>query len=218
MHFFIRLLIFVAVGILLGKIYNKFVIKNISDNNKRKMLCILTMVIFLCSAVSVSVAVNVNSFINATINNYSVRIEQFVNNIYPKNDFLANGIDLNKIGNNILEINKAVTDLKAMMPTHVDLRFNERIYNMIVGSPMDGLLNQLNDISLSGDNLASFVSTFADGNNFITVSSILNYLTRLAIMHINVVFLWIIVLLLIPFCIYVALTSIIVFGVVKKRK
>ena len=214
MLFFVRLIISIITGVVVGKIYNKFVLKYFSDN-KRKLLCILTMVIFIFSSISVSVIITIKSYIDSTISSYSGKIEQYVYDTYPNNEFLLNGIDLNKTNDDFSEISNAVSELKTIIPTHVELRVNKKIYDMLVGPPMEELLNQLNTVNYSVGTYTKNVYVFADNNNFITVSSILSYFTNLATKKINAVFLGIIVVLIIPFLIYILSTIIFALIIVK---
>jgi hypothetical protein len=217
MLFFISLIVSIIIGVVLGKIYNTFVIKKFFDS-KRKLFCILTMVIFLGTSIFISVVIGITSYINSAINNYSGKIAQYINNTYPDNEFVMNGIDLNKINDGASQINKNISDLKAVIPTHDELNVDKRIYDMVVNNAMSGLQNQLSIVNNTVSTHASKAFVFVDKNNSITVSSFLNYLTNMAITRVKIISLGIAIVLMIPFLIYVVSTSIAVLVIIKKRK
>ena len=216
----LRFLIFIVIGVVAGILFNKFVIKYFSDN-KRKIFCILTMLIFIISSISLAITFSIKSGIVSSVNNYSERVVKFIYDNNPNNEFLINGINLNIINENSSIINDTVNELRLLVPTHTDLRINKRVYDMVIGYPMNELINQIdninNTVSTHTRNLTSSVSMFADSNNFITISSIMNYLKSIANRHINIVFFKIIITLLIPFFVYVISTSVFVIISIRKR-
>lgn len=218
---FVRLIIFVLIGIALGILFNKFVIKYFSEKN-RKILCVVTMLIFICSSISVSVTISIKSYINSTVIKYTGKIEQYIYKIFPDNEFINNGIDLNIIDNTISEINEVILGLKDILPTHTDIKVNKWIYDMVVDTSMELLQGQINsniDYYVGRDGIyGQYVYMFADNNNFITVSSILNYLATFVNIKINFVFYKIIAVLLIPFLVYIVTTSIVVITIVIKNR
>ena len=212
----LRFLLFIVIGVVFGILFNKFVIRHFSDNLK-KIFSILTMFIFILSSISMAITFNIKSGIISSVNNYSERVEKYIIDNNPNNDFLLNGINLSIINNNSSIVNNTANELKTLIPTHTDLRMNKRIYDMVIGYPMDELMNQINNlnnsVTTSVNSLTASLSIYADSNNFITISSILNYLKSLANRHINIVFIRINILLLIPFFIYII--SISVFMIIK---
>jgi len=212
----LRFLLFIVIGVVFGILFNKFVIRHFSDN-LRKIFSILTMFIFILSSISMAITFNIKSGIISSVNNYSERVEKYIIDNNPNNDFLLNGINLSIINNNSSIVNNTANELKTLIPTHTDLRMNKRIYDMVIGYPMDELMNQINNlnnsVTTSVNSLTASLSIYADSNNFITISSILNYLKSLANRHINIVFIRINILLLIPFFIYII--SISVFMIIK---
>jgi predicted PurR-regulated permease PerM len=217
---FVRFLVFIVIAVVIGIVFNKFVIKHFSDN-KRKLFCVLTMLIFILSAISLAITFSIKSGIVSSISTYSDRVEKYIYDNNPNNAFLINGINLNIINDNSSIINDSVNQLRSLVPTYTDLRINKRIYDMVIGEPMDELINQINNLTGSvtdrANNMVSSVSMLADSNNFITVSSIFNYLKSLANRHINIVFLRIIIVLLVPFLVYVISTSVYVIISARKR-
>lgn len=215
MPVYVSLIIFSIIGIVLGTIYNKFVISRFSDE-KRKSLCVLTMVIFLGTSISVAVVIGTTSYVNSTISRYSRKTAQYIYNTYPDNEFVTNGIDLNEINDGASRINEAIADLKAVIPSHDELNVDKRIYDMVFGFAINGLTNQLDSINNTVSTHAKKAAAFVDKNNSITISSILKYLTSTAIKQVNIISSWIIIVLIIPILIYVVFTSIAVLVIIKK--
>ena len=217
---FIRFIVFIVIGVGLGIVFNKFVIKHFSEN-KRKLFCVLTMIIFILSSISLAITFSIKSGIVLSINTYSDRVEKYIYDNNQNNQFLLNGINLNIISDNSSIINDSINQLRTLVPTHTDLKINKGIYDMVIGTPVDELINQINNLTGSVTNMAnnaiSSVSMIADNNNFITISSIFVYLKSLANENINAIFLRIIILLLIPSIIYVLSTSIYVIISIRKR-
>jgi len=207
---FLRILSYIVISIILGILYNKFIIKYFT-NNKRKILCIITLVIFILSSISLSIAVSIKKYISSTIVNYSNKIEKFVIENNSNNGFVVNGIDLKNLNNNIIQLSNSIYEIKTIIPTHEQLNLNKSIYDMIIGFPVNELMNQLNNIfGNTVDFSIEKFSIFANNNNFITVSSILQYLNTLANKHVNNIFRWIFIILLVPAVIYILITTIIV--------
>ena len=217
---FIRFIVFIVIGVGLGIVFNKFVIKHFSEN-KRKLFCVLTMIIFILSSISLAITFSIKSGIVLSINTYSDRVEKYIYDNNQNNQFLLNGINLNIISDNSSIINDSINELRTLVPTHTDLKINKGIYDMVIGTPVDELINQINNLTGSvtnrANNAISSVSMIADNNNFITISSIFVYLKSLANKNINAIFLRIIILLLIPSIIYVLSTSIYVIISIRKR-
>jgi len=217
---FLRVIIIIIIGIFLGILYNKFVIKYFSEN-KRKLFFIFTILIFILSSISLSIVISIKYGIISSINTYSGKVEQYIYDVNQNNDFIINGIDLNRINYDNSIVTNTVNNFIAIIPTHTDLRINKSIYDMVIGYPINEIINQINSLNDSVNNytqnLTISISTFADSNNFITVSSILSYLNYIAKKYIDFVFIRIMIILLIPIIIYVLSTSIyIIIKTIKK--
>ena len=217
---FIRFIVFIIIGIGLGIVFNKFIIKHFFEN-KRKLFYILTMIIFILSSISLAVTFSIKSGIILSINIYSDRVEKYIFDNNQNNQFLINGINLNIISDNSSIINDSINQLRTLVPTHADLKINKGIYDMVIGTPMDELINQINNltnfVTNKENNAMKSVSMIADNNNFITISSIFVYLKFLANKHINAIFLRIIILLFLPLIIYILSISIYIIISIRKR-
>jgi len=197
--------IFVSLGIVLGLIYNKFVIKDYPDY-KRKFGYFITVLVFLVLTLMLSVIVSINSGLNSTINVYSVKLEQFVKDNSPENEFVKNGLDLKVINNDISQINESVDELESLLPTYKELGVNKTIYDLLVSYAIMELKKRLTVMNYS----AKMINSFSDKNNVLTVSSITNGLRINATKLVNSISLIIIAILLIAFLVYIIYTLTIV--------
>jgi len=217
--FFLSVFIFIVIGVVLGILFNKFFIKYFSGN-KRKIVCVLTMVIFILSSISLGVTFGIKSIIVSSISSYSDKVERYIYDTYPNNQFLLNGINLNVVYDDTI-ITNSVSELKELIPTHTDLRVNKRVYDVIIGAPINEIINQINNLTSTAAararNVTNIVSNIIDNNNYITVSSILNYLKSVANKHINIYFIKIIIPLLVPLVIYVLSISMVAFISARKK-
>jgi len=177
----------VVSGIGFGIVYNIFVIKDYPDY-KRKSAYFNTIVIFLFFSLLTYVLISVKSYANSTINNYSAKMEQYVKDNYPDNDFVKNGLDLKGINNNLTQINSTVSELKTLLPSDKELGIDKMLYDLIVDYAIKGLQKRLNVVNYS----AKAVNNFADENGFLTISSMTYNLKTNAIKFVNTVVLIII--------------------------
>jgi TM2 domain-containing membrane protein YozV len=210
MSVFIRLIIFIIIGIVAGKIYNKILIKCISGKII-KTLCALTMVIFILSSIILSAAISIKSYANSEIRKYAVKMEQEIYDILPNNELLRNGIDLNKIDDDISQVTEFISSFQTLIPDNSELKVNKMIYDFLINSVTKLLQSEISTIIYSANIYGISIRSIVDDNNCITVSSILNYFTKIVEKEINTIFLDIIIKLMIPLFIYIIATLIYAF-------
>jgi hypothetical protein len=201
----VLLTIFAIIGIVLGLVYNKFVIKDYPDY-KRKLGYFITIVVFLTFTLVLSVIISIKSGINSTIKEYSVKLEQYIKDNFIENEFVKNGLDLKEINNDISQINKTVDELKTILPTQKELGVDKMVYDLLVDYAIKELRKRLTVVNYS----AKMINSFSDKNNVLTVSSITNGLRINATKLVNIVSLIIVVIFLIAFLIYIIYTLTIV--------
>jgi len=85
----------VGLGIGLGVVYNIFVIKNYPDH-RRKGAYVSAVVFFLFFSLAIYVVMSARSYANSTITGYAARMEQYVKDNYPNNEFVKNGLILKR--------------------------------------------------------------------------------------------------------------------------
>jgi len=206
--FFVYLIISAAIGVVLGIAYNKLLANKFSGGG-RTAFCVLTMIIFIVSAVSVWVIIGLRLYVNSQIRAYSAKTEQYVYGAYSDNDFVKRGINANLINDGVLQVNDIISNLKTMIPSAQDLNVDKKVYDMLVGYLTKELQDRFNAV---GNTVGAHVAkgaVFADENGIITFSSILSFLTLMAVKQVNIVSVEIIVVLTIPLIIYIVVTVII---------
>jgi hypothetical protein len=219
MPFWAYLIISAVAGAVLGIVYNALLSKTFSGG-KRTVFCVLTIVIFIFSAVSVAAMICAQSYVNSKIGFYSIAVEQYVSEVYSDNEFVRDGIDVKSITDGDLQIDDIISNLKTMIPSPKELNIDKKIYDRLVGYLTNELQNRFNAVGNAAGAGAAKGAFFADENGIITFSSILNLFTGLAVKQVNLLTLEIIIVLMIPLAIYIAVTIIlaIVKAVSDKRK
>lgn len=197
--------IFAGIGIGLGVLYNKVVIKDYPDH-KRKFGYFITVTVFLTFTFLLFVLISVNSRINLTISEYSTKVEKYVTINFPDNQFVLNGLDLKEINSDISQINKSVEELKSILPTNKELGVNKLIYDLLVDYTIKELQKKLTVMNYS----VIMINSFSDRNNILTVSSILNGLQVNAKKFVNTVSLILAAIFVLMFLIYLIFTLTIV--------
>jgi len=177
----IFIVIFAVIGVGLGVLFNLFVIKK-GPEKGRKGNYVKTIIIFLLTAVVISALVQARSIAVSTVNEYSTALEQSIKKDYSNIGFVRNGLNLSGINNNA-EIARAVADIQAILPSHADLDISKGLYDIVANPIMKQLQSTLTDAA--GSNKLS--RSFADENNVITVSSILNRMKKNIMNVVNVV-------------------------------
>ena len=196
---------FIIFGIGLGTVYNIFIIKEFPDY-KRKVTYFMTIIVFLSLSLSLYAIISVKSYVNSIINNYSVKMEQYVITNFPENEFVKNGLDLHNINDDISKINTTVYEFRSILPTHNELGVNKIIYDLIVDYAMKELQKRLNVVNYS----MNIIKTFTDGNNVLTVTSVSYGLRANAVKLVNIIALIISGIFIVAFIIFIVYTLVIV--------
>ena len=201
----ILIFISIIIGINLGIVYNKFVIKDYPDY-KRKFGYFITVVIFLLLSISIFGILIMKSGLNSTIKDYSTKLEHFVKINYPDNEFVRNGLDLKNINNDISKINTSVNEIKSILPSNKELGIDKFLYDLIVDYAIKELQKRLTVVNYS----VKAVNAFSDKDNVLTISSLVNGLQQNAIRLINITSLIIIGIIILFFSIYIIFTFIVI--------
>jgi len=205
----ILIIIAIIIGIGLGIVYNKFVIKDYPDH-KRKFGYFITVVIFIILSISIFGILIIKSGLNSTIKDYSTKLEHYVKINYPDNEFVRNGLDLKNINNDITKINTSVNEIKSILPSNKELGVDKFLYDLIVDYAIKELQKRLTVVNYS----AKVVNSFSDKDNVLTISSLVNGLQQNAIRLINKTSLIIIGIIILFFSIYIIFTL----SVVKRER
>jgi len=194
-------IIFSILGIGLGIVYNKFVIKDYPDY-KRKSGYFITIIVFLAITLALFGIISIKSSVNLTIRDYSVKLEQYIKYNFPDNELVRNGLDLKEINNDISQINNTVNELKTILPSNKELGVNKFIYDLVVDYAVKDLQKRLTVVNYS----AKMMNSFSDKNNILSVSSIISGLRSNAINLVNIISLIIIGIFILILLIYIIYT------------
>jgi hypothetical protein len=201
------------LGIGFGIAYNKFMIKDYPDY-KRKTGYFITVIVFLALALSIYSIISIKTYVNSIVKDYSIKLEQYLKDTYPENEFVKNGFDLNGLNNDISQINETVSGLKSILPTSKELGVDKIIYDLIIDYAVKELQKKLNVINYS----AKMINIFTDKNNILTVSSMINGLRINAIKLINLISLIISAIFAIAFLVYIIYTLTVIMRERKFKK
>jgi len=175
------LVVFAVLGIGLGVGYNFLVIKNYPEN-RRKPNYVLTVIVFFIVTSALFSLFSVRAFVSKTVDAKSQVLEQGIKEKYPNVGFVRNGIELTKIKN---DADRVIADLWTIMPSNTDLGIGSRTYNFASGLVKKELEKKIK----TADNLAKKASFYADENNVMTVSSLINGIKRNIMNIVNIVIL-----------------------------
>jgi len=175
------LIVFVVLGAGLGVGYNFLVIKKYPEN-RRKANYVLTIIVFVIVTAALFALFSVRAFVDFTVNEKSQMMEQSIKENYPSLGFVKNGIDMTKISNNA---DSVVADLWTVLPSHTELGMGKRGYDFASGIVRKELEKKLK----TANDLGKKASSFADENNIMTVSSLINGLQKNVMNVVNTVIL-----------------------------
>jgi hypothetical protein len=209
MPFFIYLIISAVIGIVLGLLYNMLLSKKFSGG-KRTAFCVLTMIFFISGAVSVTAVIGMQSYANSKIRAYSANVELYIFDTFSDNEFVQDGFDATQITDGVLQISDIISNLTSIIPSPEELNVNKKVYDMLVGYLTNELQTQLNAVTNTIDAHVAKSNAIADENGIITVSSILSFLSGMAINQVNIVSFQLIIISMTPLAIYIIVTLIIV--------
>jgi len=165
----------VIIGVGLGVLFNKLVIKNFPENG-RKMNYVKTVIIFLLITV-VLVAVIFGKFIiDSSVKNYSNELEQYIIKNHSNLDFVRNGLDITAISKDSSKLNKTTADLNIILKPKADeLGVPKLVYNAVLDYITKELQKKLVIITTAG----KAVNPFINEKNFLTVSSLITGLQNI---------------------------------------
>jgi uncharacterized membrane protein YqjE len=187
--------VFGVVGIGLGVGYSLLVIKHYPEQN-RKGAYVRTVFLFLVCALVLFCVVSLRPNINNAIAQNVAEMEQYINETHASNGFVRNGLDLNKIGGDGSQTQKAVAEIKAILPNAQEIGLPRLVYDLVVDRALAELLKKLTGVNVSA-------GSFADAQNVLTVASFTNGMQTRAISLVNIIFLVIAAIFAIILIIYI---------------
>jgi len=188
-----------AVGVGLGILFNKLVIKDFPEV-VRKMSYVKTIIVFLLIAVVIFAAIYGKSQIDSSVKKSSGELEQYIITNHSKLDFVKNGLDISALSKDISRLNRTVNDLNIILKPKADeLGIPSIVYNAAVNY-MSGELQKKLVIS---DTDGKKANPFVNEKNVLTVSSLLNGLQTVILNIVKVIAFVIISICVILLAIYV---------------
>jgi len=199
MSFIVLLILFAVLGIGLGILFNKLVIKDYPDS-VRKSSYVAAVFVFLIVSVLVFGTIYGRSFAETSIKNNSAEMEQYINASHSNLDFVRNGLNMTAIQNDISRLNTVFADLNIVLrPFAGELGIPRLIYNSAFDYAARQIQSRLAIESVGGNRAVSFT----DENNMLTISSLLNGLQTSLINIVNIAALVIIIIIAILFAVYI---------------
>ena len=189
-----------VLGIALGVVYSKLVIKDYPEKD-RKFSSVLAVIFFLIIAAALYGILFGRSAGIAAIKDSAAKMEQYINDNHSQNMLVRNGFDLSAMGHDSVSAGIAVAALKAILPTDKDLGVPKMIYDYAAGFAAKKLQKNLS----SADSSEKFISAFTD-NNVLTVSSLTSGFRQSAIKMVNNVSLVLVVIVIVLLGIYLICT------------
>jgi hypothetical protein len=212
---------FLFAGIVLGILYNKFRVKNYPEN-KRKSGYFLAIIIFVGASLTIYVVTSIKSYLNSTVTNYSVTIVNYFDEKFPDSEIVKNGVSINQLNEILLHIDNGKDFIVSIMPDEKEFGVGKFAYGIIVnyvGDYVDTYVSSIKqDLSRAMNKYGKSILSFTDKNGSITISSIINALKDNLLNRVNQILLTILILVNIPFYIYMIVTIIIKIKTYRKDK
>jgi TRAP-type C4-dicarboxylate transport system permease small subunit len=178
------LIVFVVIGAGLGVGYNFLVIKKYPEK-RRKANYVLTVIVFLIVTAALFALLSVRAFVSSTVSEKSQMLEQSIKEKYPNLGLVKGGIDLTGIDKDVSKANNIVADLRAVLPSNTELKIGARTYNFVSSFVLKEVRKKLMTANVSG----KLSNSFADENNLLTISSLINGLKKSIMNVVNIVIL-----------------------------
>jgi len=205
MSFIPLFILFVAIGVGFGILFNKLVIKNFPETG-RKMNYVNTIIIFLLITLVLFAAIYGKFKCDSYINNYSNELEQDIIKNHSNLDFVKNGLDIAAVGNDISKLDKTINDLNIVIwPKISEFGVPKFLYDMIIGN----VAKELHKKITGANAVINTSNPFVNEKNFLTVSSLISGLriTTLKIVKIVVFVIVVICVILLGIYILVSLST-----------
>ena len=202
MSYLIFLVFFVTLAIFIGILFKNIVLKDY-PKEERKGQEAISMVLFIAATVLIYSVIFAGFSINSAIKKYSLELETYVYENHSDIEFVKTGIDMRTVNEDISRINNAVAELNTTLrPYANELGIPGWAYNWAVRNIQTQLEVRLLIVNAAGN----AANVFADENNYITVSSLLNGF-RVGFMKVlNTIILIIVIIFVLILGIYILVT------------
>jgi len=173
----------IAVGVGLGILFNKFVVKDFPEAD-RKSGNVITIVVFILLFVVIFAALYGKVKADAAVKSLSVKIEQDIKKNYSNLDIVKYGIDVAAVSKDANKLSGTLNDLtRVIKPGEIGVP--NFVWNIALGY----IRKELQKIFTKFNAVVDAANPFLDERNYLTVSSLINgiQVTILKIIKITVI-------------------------------
>jgi hypothetical protein len=171
MSFILLIVIFALLGVGLGLLFNKFVIKDYPEAG-RKFKYVITVIVFFLITVALFAVIYGKFIVDASVKKSLTELEQYIVKNHSNLNFVKSGIDIKAIQNDASKINSTVSDLSGILrPKAIELGIPNLVYNAIINYLSVELQKKIAVANKTGQVMSN---SFIDENNKLTVSSLIN--------------------------------------------
>jgi hypothetical protein len=164
------IVVFAAVGVGLGILFNKLVVKNFPEG-RRKAGYVVTVIVFLLITLVLFAAVYGKIKADAAVINYSGELEQYIINNHSNLDIVRKGLDITAVSKDISRLNTTIGDLNTVLkPKANEFGVPNFLYDMV----MSTIRKELQKIIIKVNETLNTANPFINEKNFLTVSSLMN--------------------------------------------
>jgi len=201
MNLIILIVLFALLGVGLGLLFNKFVIKDYPEAG-RKFKYVITVIVFFLITVAVFAVIYGKFIADAVVKDSLAKLEQDIKKNYSNLSFVRNGVDITAIQNDLSTINNTILTL---LPSAKELSIPPTIYNAATNFLLKEVDKKL--VVIKVDKNVS--NPFLDENKRLTVSSLINGLQNsiLKVVKTTVIVLVVIFVVLLAIYILVSLSK-----------
>ena len=166
MFLIILIVLFAALGVGLGLLFNKFVIKDYPEKG-RKFKYVITVIVFFLITVILFGVIYGKFIADAAVKKSFTELEQYIVKNHSNLPFVRKGIDITAIQNDASTINNTIV---ALIPSANELGIPPLVYNSVLNYVFKELQKKLAVIKV----VENKANPFIDENNKLTVSSLIN--------------------------------------------
>jgi len=201
MTFIILIVLFAVLGVGLGLLFNKFVIKDYPEKG-RKFKYVITVIVFFLITVALFAVIYGKTIVDTAVKKSLSELEQDIIKKHSNLPIVRNGINITAIQNDASTINNTIV---ALIPSANELGIPSLIYNAVLNNVLKELHKKLALIKVAENKANPFI----DENNKLTVSSLINGLQTniLKVVKTTVIVLVIIFVILLAIYVLVSLSK-----------
>jgi hypothetical protein len=214
---FVGFLFFLVSGIAFGILYIKLLNKIFPNRKMQKISYFFAVIMFIGFSLSIYIAISISTYCDITITSYSVKVKEYIEKEYSDNNFVKNGVSIDELNNILVHIDNGKEYIKSIIPILDSDNFVIKKVVNYTGRFIDNYVSLI-PLKMSyfvGKKHKKIIKTFTDKNDDVTVSSIINGFKSIILKQINKLILTVLLVVNIPFYVYIVLTFII--KVVKSK-